>query len=891
MGALTVLVAPRGLAAGIRDSLTDLSGLDLIGPFVWIEPRMVTGTSIGGVLVADGAQTGITLQGMAGEEGYSAIRLCVLVPGMASQDQVDVRTGQDIAEFLESSMGGRQVLRVRMVITRAGESKQIEGLAQDGWHNLVLAPEESAGPGIGQKLLYSTQDPHDFGVLAASACASVLGLWHGSQGTPLDGQSPLPGQSACLVRAYHRQLDTSAVEEMLKKEVISTRQGLPLPTHHGGSTTYIEDHGRAAQAMSDSLWAKHQGVLRGPREARRAETPKPIGALEALRMMFSFLLAALKGAPRSWANRIATRAKSQAAAAVHGAVFGSAPSQYTVMVDGVTPHGLPVSWLDVRDAAVTLDKALGTSGMQDDHEAAADLSAVWRDYAAGAMTLADAGERVDALPPVQVGTQRAVLRGPEMAVPGSEARFEQIPPHLAAAIELHSVRPFDVLGTFTMEQRLQRAADDPALGLSASRTVQELRGWKAQFEDTFAARVGTRIGQSLMEVQNEVQRLLTQIRDAASADGMMGSVMAKQKRLSWWMKILVGILIAGVAVIAVLFLTGVLTVAAAAIAATTLVLGWFAAALVTFLRGQRDLFRLLNARKQLISDDEVSRRNLRHALRDLRRLGGAYSQFLAWSDIIGTVLNEPFGRAGATGTGRTPAVEGLPLNVRVGAAAVDQQVIGLAAAELRRDLFSVGWLTRSWELAILNAGRQLGVRGYELTGQPDSIFRQPGDGELSLLPDWIRILDGRGIDPAAGEELWAGALNSLEGHRASTAAGLQSTVDEVRGSSQVQTSLSEFMSGMQDSGAGAVSQLFDSAVLTDVGRSAGRAAVDRSSRFQSNSGLSQQLTLVQFSAGIPEHEFLISKTTIDKDWWSIPAEDPFDPTDPPEFVMPTGPTF
>lgn len=155
-----------------------------------------------------------------------------------------------------------------------------------------------------------------------------------------------------------------------------------------------------------------------------------------------------------------------------------------------------------------------------------------------------------------------------------------------------------------------------------------------------------------MEVQNEVQRLLTQIRDTASADGMVASVMAKRKRLSWWLKVLAGILIAGVAVTAVLLLTGVLTVATAAIAATTLVLGWFAASLVTFLRGQRDLFRLLNARKQLISDDEVSRKSLRHALRDFRRLGGAYSQFLAWSDVIGSVLNEPFGRAVGTGTGR-----------------------------------------------------------------------------------------------------------------------------------------------------------------------------------------------------------------------------------------------
>lgn len=891
MEALTVFLAPRGITAGVREALTDWSGLGLIGSFIWIEPGMVTPTRINGLLVTAGNQQGISLQSLAGTGSYDRLRLCVLVPGIAGHEQVDSAVSQRIAEMLESSFGGRPVVRVRAVVARSGERDVLDGLAQGGWHNLVLGPEEAAGPGLGHNQLYATTDPCDWGVHAAATCAGVLGLWAGSTESLLDGEAPLPGESARLVRAFYRTLDTTAVGAELRNQVLSMDDGVPLPTYFGTSAIYIEDSGLAARTMADQLWAKHERALRGDRVQAAPQPVTAIGPWAALKMMFGFLWAALKNAPRSWAQRVATRVKSEAAVAVHGLVFGSAPSQYSVMVDGVGPDGLPVSWLEIRDAAAALDKVLEDAGMPREHQAPADLATFWQDYAAGALTLIDAGERVSALPPVQIGTQRAVLRHTSGAVPGAASGFSDIPSPLAAAIHLDALAPYDVLGTLSMEERLQRAAGDPNLGIPASTALDALRRWKLASEESYAVRVGTKIGQSLISVRSEVQQLLNQIRRAASADDMLADVLARQKKLALWMKILLGALLVGSVVTAVLVAREDIELSTGAAVWAGLVLAWLVAALLIFMNGQRDLFRLMNARSQLLSGDEIARRNLRYALRDVHRLGGAYSQFLAWSRIIGIVLTEPFGRASDEVRTKAQFVQGLPLNVKVGTALVQPPDVAAAAAQLRHDIFAVGWLTRPWERAKATAGDLIGPRGYELAAHPEAIFRQSGDGELSLLRHWISALDAEGTDPSSGQEIWAGVLNDMAGPRADMSAGLVSTVSEVRDSAVVQTTLDAFMSGVDSTPDKGRLDHFDGAVLTDVARNAGRAAVERSVPFSSHSGLTRRAGLIQLSGGIPQHEFLIAGSGDEDSLWGHPPQDATEGDSTESFTMPAGPTF
>lgn len=891
MAALTVFVAPRGITAGVREALTDWSGLGLIDRFIWIEPGMLSPTRVNGLLITDGDLQAISLQSLAGHGSYDLLRLCVLVPGIAGHEQVDSAVSQRIAEMLESSFGGRPVVRVRAVVVRSGETAVLDGLAQGGWHNLVLSPEEAAGPGLGHHQLHATKDPFDWGVHAAATCAGVLGLWAGSTESLLDGEAPLPGESARLVRAFYRTLDTTAVGAELQDQVLSLGNGVPLPTYFGTSAIYIEDSALAAKVMADQLWQKHGRALHGDREHSAPQPVTAIGPWAALKMMFGFIWAALKNAPRSWAQRVATRVKSEAAAAVHGLVFGSAPSQYSVIVDGVGRDGLPVSWLDVRDAAATLDKLLDDAGMAREHRAPADLASFWQDFADGALTLVDAGERVTALPPVQVGTQRAVLRHTSASVPGPGSGFSEIPSPLAAVIESDSLEPYDVLGILSMEERLRRAAGDPNLGISASTALEALRRWKLVSEESYAVRVGTKIGQSLNSVRNEVQQLLNQIRRAANADDMLAGVLTRQKKLALWMKILLGALLLGLAITGVLVARDDLELLQGIGICSGLAVVWLIVALVIFMNGQRELFQLMNARSRLLSEDEISRRNLRHALRDLHRLSGAYSQFLAWSRIIGTVLAEPFGRRDDEARTKAKFVQGLPLNVKVGTALVQPPAVAAAAAQLRHDIFAVGWLTKSWDRARATAGDLIGPRGYELSAHPEAIYRQPGDGELSLLRLWIDALDAAGTDPSPGREIWAGVLKDITGPRSAISSNLVSTVSEVRDAAVVQTSLAAFMSGVDRAPDTGRLDHFDGTVLTDVARNAGRAVVEHSVPFGSHSGLTRHAGLIQFSGGIPQHEFLVARPDDRNSWLGHELQTASDDGNRDSLIMPEGPTF
>lgn len=893
MPALTIFLAPTGFAAGVREVLTDWSASGIIDNFVWIEPMMISATRISGVLVESGRQQAVSLDELAAANVYARVRLCVLVPAIAGDLQIAPTDQQRVVEMLESSFGGLSVVRARAIITRLGETRLVEGLAHGGWHNLVLAPEASSAPHLGRTLLHATKDPIDWGIHAAATCAGVLALWAGCEQSPLDDEQPLPGESARLVRAYYRNLDASTVESELRNRVTSMEGGLPLPAYFGSSVLFIENQSLATKTMSDQLWDKHKGVLKGPRERALPQKSMPIGAWDAVKMMFGFLWAAIKNVPRSWVHQVASGLKADAAATVHGLVFGSAPSQYTVIVDGVTPDGLPASWLETTEAAQALDSVLERAGLPAEHHAHADMSSLWQDYAAGALTLADGGERLPELPPVQVGAQRAVLRYASSAVPDTRSRFHGVPPHLAAAINLAAVEPFDVLGVQNLERRLQNAASDPHMGVPASATLVDLRQWKQQFSDSYASQVGTRIGHSLTAVATEVQTLLTRIRRAASAEHLLNSVLGRQKNLALTMKILLAAFLVGLAVVLILVSTSLMELGLGAIAGAVLVLVWVLATFLVFVRGQRELFRLLNARRDELNDDEVTRQNLRHALTDLRRLGDAYEQYLAWSRVLGVMLQEPFGRANVQARSTSELLCGLPLNTKIGSASIEEETMAVAAAELRREVFTVGWLSRPWELAILNAGKQLGAPGYSLTAQPHSIFAQPGDGERSLLRTWTQILVEQGVDSEAGQELWDSIVKQMEGGaRTATMRSLLTSVEVVQGSALVRTSLEQFMNGLDDSSMQPDVSHFDGSLLTDRARNSGLTKVETSAPFNAPSGLGRCAGLTQFSRGIPEHEFVVAKPMEEASWWGSTIEDNHGSEDESSsFSIPDGPRF
>jgi hypothetical protein len=855
MTSLTVIVAPPGRLAGVRDSLQDLSGAGLIDPFLWVEPSMTVNGTFAALLVERGRLTGTSLAALAGARTFDQIRVAVLVPALAGVTGVPEAVEQSVAEFLESSFHGARVTRVRAIISRVGEAVQIPDLVVEGWHNIVLSPEDADGPGVGSNQLHVTTDSLDLGVHAAASLAGILALWTGVDTSVLDSAQILPGSLVRLSRSYFRKLDTTALEATLRSQVLSMTDGLPLPTQFGTSILSVEDTALAARTMADQLWLRHPGVLRGPRESAPNTPPKPISAGEALRMFFGFLWAALKNAPRAWAVGLINRVRSSAASSVHHLVFGSAPSAYAVVVGGVTADGLPASWLDLSDAATALDRLLDDPSVPREHTTLTNLGMLWQDFASGALTLADAGERVTGLNPVQIGSQRAVVREAERIVPDDAQEFSDIPAHLAASIEITSVAPFDVLGTFALEARLRQAAAQPIMGVSASASLQQLQSWKHSHSESFAAQIGARIGESFYATAAEAKALLSEIRDAANADGLLAQIETKQKRIAKFLRVLTAVTVVSIGIVVALFASQFMDLTTLLVIGGAMLVAWFASVLGVFFHGQRELFALINARRVLMSREALARVNLPLALADSRRLGEAYAQYLLWCRIIGTVLRSPFGTAPTKSYAAARDLAGLPMSIRLGTAAVEETTLAAVTNEIRRDIYSVGWLTASWEAAVSGAHEAIGPRGIELKTEPLRIFRQRGTGADSLLSLWVDALAARGVDSSVGDSHWSTIVAEFEDARQELASSLLARVRESIDRAKAPTTYADFM-GLVDAPGKVGFDRLANGLLNDGARARGASTVESTSSFGSRKGLGRSVCLTQFSAAFPAYDLL-----------------------------------
>lgn len=854
MSALVVILAPRGPMGQVREVLRDLSAVGLIEPFVWVEPADAAVARVPAMSVTGGATTGTTLQDVAVANIADRVRLISLVPVLTGAAQTSSDDEQRIAGLLENQVGAATLARIRVSVTRIGDpSTGVLGRA--GWHNLLLAPQESAGPALGHSLLAATNDTIEIGRHTAVELAGIAGLWSQVTGSPLDGRSVDPGESVRLARSFFRRLQSDGLESELRAKVTATSESLPLPVEGGSAAIYVDDSALATSTMSKALWERHGDVLRGPRESRPRRTVKPIGIGKALKMFFGFLWAAIKGAPAKWFSGVVAGLSSRVAGAVHGMVFGGDPSAYAVVVRGVTASGLPASWLDLADAADAIEDILEESGEAREHHAISDLSALWKDYAAGALTLADGGERVQSMPPVQIGTQRAVLRSADLVVPSAAARFINIPGHIAAQIEVSSVEAFDVLAVNNLHQRLVYLQEDPALGLEVGGTLEALKVWNAQHRNSFAARVASVLGEHVMRIGEEIKSVLEKLKSAAAAEDIPAAIAARQKRLGRVLRILSILLVVAGALIGACFGFGLITGTLALILAGSSLLAWFVASIVTFLRGQRDLFRLLNARQELIADAEIMKRNLRQAVRDMRRLTDAYAQFLAWSRILGTMLAAPLGAANVGIEDGARLSPDLPIGVRLGSASVPDAALADAVVALRREIFRVGWLGEPWESLITGAPAAIGPDGYELRNNPIAIFAQPGRGDTSLLLKWVDATERNGVDVAVADRLWTTVQEQLDGDKRELASALLGSIIELGKTAKAAVPYDTFIARVDDPDGVKASSHFDPAVFAEAARASADAGVDVSWGENAHVGLSRIAVLTQLSAGSPAYQF------------------------------------
>ena len=848
MASMTVFLAPSGPADGVLAALTDLSAAGLIEGFYWLRDpdEKVLRQSV--LRIEGGRQFDVSSQEMVSAQRTSLLRICVVVP-LTDAPVLSAAQESFTTNLLSSTSGTLDTVRVRCLLARPGVFPHSDAvLAVEGWHNVVISPEDGLAPGMGYVQLSPEVGTAEIGRYAAPVVAALLGLWAGLDHRPLDSTAVLPGQVVRLARSFYRKIETGDAETALRNQLLAQNGTLPLPTDQRSPVAYAHDVSLAASTMADQLWRKHNAILRGPRREYERHATGKISVTKALRLFFGFLWAALKNAPAAWYRRIVDSVSSGIAASVNRSVFGS-DSAFEVVVNGRTARGDYAGWLDIADASSRLAHVLGASEKKLEQSARADLSQVWQDYSRAAMTLGDAGARSAELPPIQIGAGRGILIRAADIVPGPAQRFTAIPGVVAAAVELDGVDATDPLGIQILRYKLADLERIPERGLQARSTLNALEAWQSDNAQSFGVQVGRRLSDAFGNAYGEVQNYLRTLSSAPPPPPEPG----KDSSLLRWVQ---------VTMLALLILTGVLSYLAIAdvwIWWKSLAIGLFAYALGfglclrAFMRSQQELFQLLHRRRTLLGEKEVDGQNLRTALRDLNRLSQAYGEYLAWSRAIGAFLAAPLGPDEYRSSAGLSVAWGFPLSTAVGYAAPDDRIINDAVGNLRHELFSLGWLSAPWsDLVLSSESAPLGVA--EPVVENASVWAQPGVGSGSALDCWATAL-------FTGRQTSTGADGTWERAQHSLRTTMSQLVDSIVGWVQVpgggRIPRSEFLAQIDDPEPPSTSNV-DQALLTDLASTRGAGRVTQDVRGRNASGLGVVCVATQLTDGIPEDYLTLS---------------------------------
>lgn len=768
MSVHAVLLGGSGVSEGLRDVLVDYSAAGLLEDFVWV-PLAGVGPDTRCLIVSAGAVTtarlvDVVADGLGAGARFAAIS--ALVTGSRSPGTAEVNS---VERMLPLGPGDRY----RVLLTG---SEGIEGEAREavvgGWHNVLLAPEDSDAPGSGQVLLGADPSPAELGRVLAPRLAALLGLWVGQDRAPLDDEQPSPGPQVRFFRSFTRFLDGAELEQQLKAAVLPAPGRLHLPMIGGQPAQDVPNARAAASEMGERIWARHRRVLDGERAPRSAPRPEPRSWRLAVRLFASFVLASLRNAPGAWLQKAKSAMASAAAATVHDVVYGVG-SAYTVVIAGRLPDGRPAQWHEVADAVGELSTALTTSGHLSPQPSPSPLGELWKDFVNGALTLGDAGRRDAALPPVTVGGTVGIIADPSAIVPDPNDVFPLSSGPVEARLGVSSIPAADVLAANRLRTELQRL-ETTDVTTDAARVRERLESWYPKRSSAFSTAFANPLAKRLSAVTEEIGQLLAVLERLSGSTAVGVDEVRHQRGLG--RRVLLTGLIGLLATVAGYYVVDQVAESGwrAWLAVALLLIATVVAMLWVFTHGQAALFRALNAMETAQSELELTRANLGFAISHHRQLVSAYRQFQSWSAILGEVLARPFGTPVAADDSRDPGLESLPRSVRRAAAATSPSALGYVSVDLRRRHLQQGWLSRPLEAIQEDGVRQLGPDAQHLRGVSEAMFTASG---LAFLPAWTGVVLERGVGDAPADLVWGEVLEDL---RSRPAGANDALVESVR---------------------------------------------------------------------------------------------------------------
>ena len=531
----------------------------------------------------------------------------VLVPAEApSTERVPLVAEQTVEQIVRSSsMGARiSLLRVLRPGTRSGGTGFDDGAG--GMAQPACRPGGFGGTWPGCGAGGPITDPLDFAQRTAPVIAGVAGLWAGLEQTPFDTLEILPGQTVRAVRAFYRRLDSSEVEERLRAQLFDPAGRLPLPRGGEVPVVYVEDVAAATQTMARGLWTKHRDLLRGPRlSVGWRPSHLDLGSIEDVLEVHGRRAAAGAGGVVVGGDGFGVVGAGQ-----HGAGHGvrRRDSAFAVVTNTDVAN-----WQDLGRAD-TLNTALG--GAPPQHLAQQDLSALWMDFVAGALTLADEGVAPRGWSRCRWVPGSGCSPLPPTWFPVPLNRFRRFPrrcPQSSGSARWN--RP--MCSASPTCERLQRAYSDPAAGVEARTAGTELEGWQRVVSKGYAWQVGSILADFCTAPAARSPNWWARSSRPPSgcrptSDCRRASAIGVILKTFFWALVLVLVVLAGIAAAGwvrwpfALWTGGVM-------------LGlYILASLALFLFSQRDLFAETHLRQSQLGELETMQANLRAALQDVQ---------------------------------------------------------------------------------------------------------------------------------------------------------------------------------------------------------------------------------------------------------------------------------
>jgi hypothetical protein len=748
---------PESLAVGA--ALKDWSALGLLQPFIWAHaPAGASAADIAGELVTEGRCERVqVLAYLAGTAQVEGVQLCSLTLLGSAQSGPDAEACLRLRRRLSNLETAGKASFVHLIVPTADARPATDALVWPQWHNLLASPEDARTPATLSEQLVSTSDDTVLEAHACSAVASITGSWLGLSSSLFDASVEEVQPGLRLVRAFYRRLDARHVTQALQQNVLGLSGGLPRPREGQLQLEHFDNPDNAASAVWASTLAKHGSLFARERETLPRVPRVQLTLRRALAMFFSFLGAAIRDAPRQWITSIVGGVASGIASRANRVLFGD-DSGFEVVVMGRSGRMVDADELIAAVEALTLR---AQSAFPEAEMRAGDHSGFWSDAIRAGIGLADGAPPPPGLEPARAGSRQGVMPTADNIVVSPTADLP-ITGSIAASAGQATLSAIDRLETQRVLRRLQ-TEEGRATSQEQERSRQQINDWLRRVDATYFGKIALHLAQFQGSVQEEVGQLWQRLQTASSSTEAPPSLVQAQlklaRRIRWrFIAIVVALIVVG-AVTGIGIISALLGIA---IGAAALVV-WFVSSMLTFIRGQRELFQLLHKQRAEIASIPALTENLQRAIRDLNTAIVLYAQYRQWALVLSHFLHEPFGRNNASLVDETPCVMQTNRALAVATARPSPNSIRIAGQRVGQELYSIGWMQELWTALLADAYSAVDPVSVPA---PDRVFpdllHDRAVGTDSRLTAISRQLQTYGVSPVGGERHWSRALRHVQ---------------------------------------------------------------------------------------------------------------------------------